>query len=121
MAICAATFAVVPARVIMLRRRLVAIDMLARRTGMVVGVLMAMPGNERIVMMAGVVMCKLAGSRSAMMYGGFRSHCGLRSKRSNGHYNGQECREGTPPFTTICQQPQHVMLSAFSLVYIPKH
>ena len=96
-----------PARVIMLRRRLVAINMLARRTGVVVGVLMAMPYGGHIVMMAGVVICKLAGSRSAMMYGGFRSHDGLGGERSNGHDNGQECREGTPPFPTICPQSQH--------------
>ena len=96
-----------PARVIMLGSRTLAIDMLVRRTGVVVGVLMIMSGGGSIVVMVGVVMCKLAGSRSAMMYGGFRSHDGLRSKRSNGHDNGQECGEGTPPFPTICPQTQH--------------
>ena len=112
MAIRAATFAIMPARVIMLGSRTLAIDMLVRRTGVVVGVLMAMPYGGRIVMMAGVVICKLAGSRSAMMYGGFRSHDGLRSKLSNGHDNGQECREGTPPFPTICPQTQHVVVTS---------
>ena len=51
-----------PARVIMLRRRTRAANMLARRVGVFVGVSMAMFGGGRIVMMAGVVMCNVAGS-----------------------------------------------------------
>ena len=109
MAICAATFAVMPARVIMLRRRTLAIDMLVRRVGVFVRVLMTMFGGGSIVVMVGVVMCNVAGSRRTMMNVGFSRHDGLGGERSNGQHKGQERYEGTPPFPTICPQTQHFL------------
>ena len=96
-----------PARVIMLRRRILANDMLARRVGVFVGVLMTMSGGGSIVVMVGVVMCNVAGSRRTMMDVGFSRHYGLGGERSNGQHKGQERYEGAPPFPTICPQPQH--------------
>ena len=96
-----------PARVIMLRRRTLAINMLARRVGVFLGVLMTMSGGGRMVVMVAVVMCNVAGSRRTMMNVGFSRHDDLGGERSNGQHKGQECHEGTPPFPTICPQTQH--------------
>ena len=87
-AVGAATLAVVLARVILLRRRTLAIDMLARRVRVFVGVLMTMFGGGNIVVMVSVVMCKLAGSRRTMMNVYFSRHDGLGGERSNGQHKG---------------------------------
>ena len=97
----------------MLRRRTLAINVLARRVGVVVGVLMTMSGGGSIVVMVGVVMCNVAGSRTTMMNVGFSRHDGLGGERSNGQHKGEERYDSAPPLPTICPQPQHFFAMIF--------